>query len=225
MSTVSSVASTIRTRLQETTASQWSDAQIIYQIAAAEQWLADLIGKFPGSGKYRYTETFTLTANAETYTLSSLTKPFAEMLEIGMQYPSGVFSPLATMEDAQEFTWRGPQNWNPGGFVRPAYRLLDDTIQFLPKSESDRTMRITYRFLPTVKTSSGDTLETPQREDYVLITRVLHFLLGDAREKNMAFEEEHASMLAELEARWCGRQYGSNTETVKRRASPMLYPN
>lgn len=221
---VSDALTPLRVRLQETAARQWTDAQVISYISMADKWLVNFIGKLPGSGKFIYTQTFTLTANSETYNLSSLTKLFAEMKEIGMQFPNGTYAQLETMQDSQEFMWRGPNQWTPGGLVRPAYRLLDETIQFLPIAAADRAMRITYRWKAGAKTASSDALESPQDEIDVLLTRALHFALADARETNTAFEQEHAALLSEVEDRWCGRQYGSNTETVKRRASPVLFP-
>lgn len=222
---VSDVITPLRVRLGEATARQWADVgQLVNYVSDADFWLVDLIGKLPGSGKFIYTQTFTLPASSETYNLSSLTKKFAEMREIGMSFPNGVYAPLDTMQDSDEFMWRGPQNWTPGGLVRPVYRLLDEAIQFLPIAAADRTMRITYRWRATPKTAVNDSMESPQEEIAALITRALHFALADARETNTAFEQEHAVLVGEIEARWQGRQYGSNTERVKQRASHALFP-
>lgn len=221
MSTVSTVLSKLRTRLDETSANEWTDAQLISYIADAEQWLAARLGMLPGSGRFRYRDTISLGASTETYALASLTKRFAEVIEMQMLWQS-VYIDVPYLHDGDDAAARSMSTYVPGRVV-PHYKLYGETLQFLPVSSEARTLYLTYRYLPSFKTSSGESLETPQDWDHLLVLRAAHFANSDAGQVNTAFDEEYAALVAEMEDREAGRAYGSSKETVRPVASRSLF--
>jgi len=221
VSALSTVLSSLRTRLDETSANEWTDAQLIGYIAEAEQWLADKMGRLTGSGRFRYRDTIALTGSSETYALSSLTKRFAEVIEIQMLW-QGEYLDLPYMHDGDDGRLRSLSLYVPGQVV-PHYSLFDDNLKFLPVSTEGRTLYLLYRYLPAVKTASGDTLDTPQDYDNLLVVRAAHFANSDAGQANTAFEDEYASLIAELEEREQGRAYGARQEVVKPSSARSLF--
>jgi len=214
VSTIADVVTRIRVRIDETTARKWADSgQLTTYASEAEQWLANLLGKIPGSGRFRVRETFTLTASAETYTLSSFTNRVQEILEIQTQVGNRwvrcrVFTDGDTEAQLRNLSLGG-------GIVIPAYRLVGESIQFLPTLPVARSMAMYFRYMPTIKTSG--TLETPDQYLGDLVNRAVHFALADAGLANGKFEEEYAARLAEIEEMESQRQYGADTERVRRR--------
>lgn len=219
----------LRKRIQEATALEWDDAgQLLQYLSDGEQWLADLIGKLPGSGKYRSVEfPLTLPAATEYFSLTVGTNPTAlakwcqEVIEIGMQVENGRYVRLLPLRDGEDSYFRGSTSTTTGGLILPRYRFVDEQIQFLPLSTGPRTLKIEYRYLPVLKTTG--TLETPQREMTTLVTYASFFALGDAGESNDSFEKQHPALVAAIEARWGGREYGSRSETVRRQTSRVLF--
>ena len=59
MSTVATVLADLRTLLDESSANEWTDAELIKDIANAEQDLASRMGNLRGSGRFRYRESIT----------------------------------------------------------------------------------------------------------------------------------------------------------------------
>ena len=221
MSTVATVLSNLRIRLDETSANEWTDAQLITYISDAEQWLADRMGRFVGSGRFRYRDTIALTGTSETYALSSLTKRFAEVIEI-QQLWQGEYIDLPYLHDGDDGRARSLSLYVPGSVI-PHYTLFGDELKFLPVSTEARTLYLLYRYLPTVKTASGETLETPQDYDNLLVTRAAHFANSDAGQVNTAFDDEYSSLIAELEDREQGRAFGARQEVVKPASTRALF--
>lgn len=221
MSTVATVLAKLRIRLDETSANEWTDAQLISYIADAEQWLAAKLGMLVGSGRFRYRDTIALSASTETYALTSLTKRFAEVIEVQMLWQS-VYIDLPRLHDGDDALARSLSTYVPGNVV-PHYCLFAETIKFLPVSSEARTIYLNYRYLPSIKTASGDTLETPQDWDHLLVLRAAHFANADAGQVNTSFDEEYASLIAELEEREQGRGFGSRQETIRPVAARSLF--
>lgn len=221
MSTVSTVLANLRTRLDETSANEWTDAQLIGYIADAEQWLASRLGKLVGSGRFRYRDTISLSASTETYALSSLTKRFAEVIEIQMLWQNQYID-LPCLHDGDDGMLRSASTVVPASVI-PHYAIFADTLKFLPVSSEARTLYLLYRYLPSFKTSSGESLETPQDWDHLLVLRAAHFANSDAGQVNTSFDEEYAALVAEMEDREAGRAFGSRKETVRPVASRSLF--
>ena len=221
MSTVSTVLANLRTRLDETSASEWTDAQLITYLSNGEQWLADRIGRLIGSGRFRYRDTITLGGSAETYALTSLTKRFAEVIEI-QQLWQGEYIDLPFLHDGDDGRARSLSLYVPGSVI-PHYSIFNDELKFLPVSTEARTIYLLYRYLPSFKTTSGETLETPQDWDHLLVLRAAHFANSAAGQVNTAFDDEYASLLAELEDREQGRAFGSREEVVKPSSTRAMF--
>lgn len=222
MSTVAAVLARLRIRLDETSANEWDDSsQLIPYLAEAEQWLADRLGRLVGSGRFRYRESFALPASTETYALSSLTKRFAEVIEAQHLW-SDVYIPLPPLQDGMDARLRSLSTTVPAS-ATPHYALFGDTLKFLPIASGERTIVLLYRYLPTIKTASGESLETPQDWDHLLVLRAAHFANSDAGQANLSFEDEYASLIAEMEDREAGRTFGSQSETVHATAARSLF--
>lgn len=220
--TISTVLADMRVRLDEPTADKWTDDQLIYYIAEAEQWLANYLRTLVGSGRFRYRESFSLPADTETYALSSLTKRFIEVISLQINWQNEYID-LLPLRDGDDGIVRGVINSVPGGIVVPRYTIWAETFKFLPLSSSARTIFALYEWLPSIKSTSGQTLETPADYDPYLITRAAHFALADAGVVNKPFEDEHSDLIAHIERMEQGRVFGASTETVRPRASRSLF--
>ena len=197
MSTIQTIVTAMRVKLQEATASQWSDAnQLIPYASQAERWLARMLSQIPGSRRFNKRETFTLAANTEAFDLTTLSKRFASIMEVAVLVGQ-VYVPMERFNDEDE---EGLRNYSlGGGYLRSKYTLMDDSLVFLPTYQAARTMAIRYRWIPTIKSSSSDTIETPAEYDQDLVNRALHDASGDIGQQNQSFEEKYAIRLAEIE--------------------------
>ena len=217
--TVAQAITRMRVRLDETTASKWADSgQLVNYISDAEQWLRNLLVKIPGSGRFRVRDTFTLSASSETFAVSGLSHRFGELIEMECLI-GGVWVPLRTMEDGVADAYYR----NTANTYVPVYRLMGESFQFLPISTEARSMAVVHRYKPSIKTSSSDTLETP--DDYVgdLVLRALHFAMADAGLTNSKFEEENGARIAEIEYIESSRFQGANTERIRMKSTRRLF--
>ena len=224
MSTVQRIVDRVRVRLNETTARKWTDAtQIVPYVADAEQWFEDLLGRIHGSGRYRTRQTFSVAPNVETYPLSSFPTGyrFAEMIELSVLVGSWRV-PMKTLPDGDDDA-RLRNLGLGGGIIIPAYRLFGEELQLLPATPATRNYAANYRYQTAIKTLATDNLDTPAEYDGDIVNRVLHFALADSGIENRKFEEEFAARLSEIEAKECGRQYGANTETTRRKTTRSLF--
>lgn len=220
MSTLATLTTAARLRLDEASAHEWTDAQIAGYLNNSEIWLGDLLGNQVGSGLFRYRDTAPLTAGLTVLALSSLTKTFVEMVKVSLQYDGTYWAPLKQMDDEDEDTLRNAATTS-SGIVLPRWRLFGSDVQFLPPLAVTRTVAFTYRYLPAVKTSG--TIETPVIEDDLLVLRAAHFAMADRRETNAAFESEYASRVTETIERYQGRQFGARGERVRTRVASRFY--
>ena len=77
MSTLfSTLISQMRTRLGEATAAEWTDAQLLNYLSAAEVWEARFLAKLRNSGRFQYQEQLTLASATSNILWSALTKRF-----------------------------------------------------------------------------------------------------------------------------------------------------
>ncbi len=221
MSTIATLVTAARYRLDELSAHEWDDDnQLIPYINKAEIWVGELIGKLPGCGLFKYRDTSSLTAGTTTIALSSLTKAFAEMRRIELQHDGTYWVNLAQMDEEDESRLRNAAI-SISGDVIPKWRLFDTNIEFLPALSTTRTVGISYRWVPAVKTSG--TIETPALEDDLIVLRAAHFAMADRRETNSAFDVEYGSRIAETIDRYSGRQFGARGERVRTRVTSRFY--
>lgn len=215
MSTIATIVTRARTRLEEADARKWSDAdQLIPYASEAHQWLARVLNRIPKAKRFRYRETFTWTASSETYAVSGLTKQFDWLVSLAVQV-SSLWVPVCQFEDDDENILSNLSLG--GGFQVPRVTLQDGTLYREPIFRSDQTFRIRYGYTPAVTSSSATTIETPPEYDLDLVNRLVHFALADAGMKNTAFEEEYAARLGEIEELERSR-LGVRSERVVQRA-------
>ena len=214
MSTVQTIVDELRVRLEESTARKWSDAdQLIPYVNEAERWLARLLSHIPKSNRFRYRQTFTIAANAETYDLTGLTKKFDWMISLAVQV-SNLWVPCGVFEDDDE---QPLSNLSlGGGTLVPRVSIADDTLLFEPAFQSARTARIRYGYIPTIKTSSVTTLETPDEYLLDIINRALWFAQADAGISNEGQMAQLAQRELEIEALERARLGISNERVVLR---------
>lgn len=198
--TLGTARTQLRTRLGESAANEWADDTLLTYIQRAEVWLANLIGRIPNSGRFRYKESMTLSANSDTIATTGLTKRFGGIRTLYMILPGGFYSnPLVRIDETEEDLYRGSTLYNTAsGNTVPAYLLRDPNVVFIPIATEARTIVFDYRYLPTAGKAAGADLETP--DDYLdaLITRAVHFALADVGEANGSFENEHAAVIDEI---------------------------
>lgn len=198
MSTVSTILSRVRTRLNETTARQWSDSdQLIPYISEAERWLARMLSRIPKSHRFRVLhESITNPANTATFDLTGLTKKFDWLISLSVVV--GNREILVHQSEDGDNPWLRNASIG-GGDIVPRLNIQDDNLVLLPTYGASRTLYIDYGWVPAVKTSTSATIETPTEYDGDLVARVLHFALSDVGQANTKFEEEYAVRLAEIE--------------------------
>lgn len=197
MSTIQSVIDRMRVRLEEDTARKWSDStQLIPYASEAERWLARTLSHMPKSKRFRYRQSITWTASSETFDLTTLTKRFDWLINLGVLVGS-VYQKVYQFEDDDEDAL-----WNlslGGGAMIPRVTIADDTLVREPSFGTAQTFRIRYGYIPAIKTSASDTLETPDEYLLDVVNRAMHFANADAGISNKAIDEEYAVRLGEIE--------------------------
>ena len=197
-STVQTIVDRLRVRLEESTARKWSDAdQLIPYTSQAERWLARMLSRIPKSHRFRVVhETFTNPANTSVYDLTGLAKRFDWLVSLSVLV-GNVEVPVFTYEDGDDPHLRNLSLG--GGAIIPRVDIQDDNLILLPTFGAARTMYISYGWIPSIKTSAGADLQTPQEYDEDVACRALHFALSDAGLANTKFEEQYAARLNEIE--------------------------
>lgn len=222
--------STLKTRvlaqLRDTGQQKWTDNTELFQlISNAEQWLAQFLGNIRGSGRFTVQETISLSASTEASNISSLTsaatKVFVAVRYMDMLTTSNTRQPMPVIPEGDENIWR--ESVLAGGAVVPGYFIRNDQFIFLPTSSSARTIYCTYQWIPIVKTSSGDTAETPTQYDDMLVNRAVFDAQAREGESERKFEEKYAVRLSEIEDMECSRLDRGATQTVKNVTSRMLF--
>jgi len=226
--TIADIVSAARVRLQEATARAWEDSgQLTRYASLAEQWYAGYFAPKPGVKLFRYLDTFTVAANATTFDLrpagtppTGLTKNFSRLVNLYLVWENGEWIPLKFLDDTQEHRARNAVIVLSGPVI-PRYNMQGDSLLLVPPQAATRNYAIRYIYLPLAKTSGN--LETPPEDDDLLVLRLTHYALADARETNTAFEVEHESRIAETLNRLVGREFGSRGERVRSRTARLLY--
>lgn len=215
MSTVQTIVDIVRIKIEEATERKWSDStQLIPHVSKAERWLARMLSRIKKSNRFRYRETFTWTASSETFDLTTLTKRFDWMIHLAVLV-GNVYIPVFAYEDDDETVLANLSL--AGGIPIPRVNLADNTLWREPTYASAQTFRIRYGYIPSIKTSAGTTIETPDEYDDDLALRAALFALADAGIKNEAYETLLAVRVAEIEDLERSR-FGTNKATVLQRA-------
>lgn len=227
-STYSSVEADVRLSLGEASAVEWTSAQLVAHINRAEKWLAALLGRLQGSGRFLQEENVTLSASSETVALSSLpstaTKTLLSIEYVHFQASNGVWVTCHPIQIGDQSYLRGGTSFTVSGDVAPSFELRRPNILFLPVSSAARTLKVCYRWIPIEKTSTSDSLETPKQYDDLIIARTLFYALGDEGEEDSSFEKRYASRLADVEMFEVGAQYGSGRgERITNRNSRHIF--
>ncbi len=213
----STILADLRTEIGEDTAIEWTDAQLYRYVSRAEQWLSRFLAELPGSGRFRYQESLTLTGASSTIAFSALAKTLAKVYYIDMLSTAGTYAPLREIPESHEAMWEEATNVGPS--VTPGYILRNDTFVFKPVSSSDRTMRFTYSWTPAAKSSGGSTLETPAEYDDIVVARARYDALAAEGESDDAFDAKYANRLGEIESWEVARGTRGHVETVRRTRS------
>jgi len=213
---IGTIVDRLRVRLEEPTARKWSNAdQLIPYASEAERWLARMLSRLPKSRRFRVlAESLTIPADTSIVAVSGLAKRFDYLIKVDVLV-GNVRIPCPRFEDADDTFLRNMSL--AGGVLVPAVQTQDDNLVFLPTHGAARTAYVSYGWIPTIKTSTGTTLETPQEYDGDVVQRALHFALSDLGVTNTSFEEQYAARLAEIEDLERSR-IGVSTERVVRTA-------
>lgn len=227
MTTVNGILTPLRIRLDEISAHEWANAdQLITYISNAERWLAGLLSDLPGCGLFRVRDVQTVSANATTLAITSLTstatKVFYKARNVSMLLDGLNWTNLHQLDEDDENNARNIA-LSGGGVIVPRWRLFGTDFQFLPARSTATSCAVSYQWIPIVKTSTSDTIETPAMEDDLLVLRAAFSAMADRRESNEALNNELAQRLQDAVARYQGRQYGSRGERVRARTTRLLY--
>ncbi len=226
--TYSAMKSRLLTKLRDPNQQEWTDDTELYGlISNAEQWLATYLGSLRGSGRFVVQEAITLAANTSTVAISSLsaaaTKVFLGVRYMDMLTEGGYRAPMLPIPDGDEAQYRAPTQAPVGGMWAPGYFIRDDSFIFLPVASQARTIYLTYQWIPIVKTSGSDTLETPTQYDDMILLRAAFDALGAEGENETTFEQKYATRLADIEDAEVNRLGRGITETVKTVTSRVLF--
>ena len=213
-STIQNVVDYARVRLGESAERRWLDTQLVTYVSEAERALAGFLNRIKKSNRFRVVkESITLSANAESFDLTTLAKAFDWLITVSVVI-ANVERLLVNFEDEDAPYLR---NLNLGGGC-PISRinLQDDNLIVEPKFGSARTLYVAYAWIPAKKTSLSDSIETPQKYDDVLVEYVVWKAQADNQQANVKFEEQFAVRLSEIADLERSRRGTSNERVVQR---------
>lgn len=215
MSTIQTIVTAARTRLDEATAAKFSDAtQLIPYTSKAERRLAGILNRIPKGRRFRKLhESITFAANAETFDLTTLAKPFDWLIEV-----------TVIVGTAEELLYNFEDGDSPalrnmglaGGSIIGRVELQDDNLVVLPKFGSARTMYVSYGWVPLAKTSASDAIETPEKYDDDLRDYVVWYASADLGLVNTTIDQQFAMREAEIEDLERSRRGTSNEKVLSR---------
>ena len=215
MSTIQTIVDAARVRLDEPTAAKFSDSsQLIPYTSKAERRLAGILNRIPKGRRFRKLhESITVTANSETFDLTTLAKAFDWLISVSMLVGNQEVL-LVNYEDGE-----APYLRNAGlggGLSISRIDLQDENLVLLPKSTTARTMYVDYAWLPAAKTSAASTIETPVKYDDDLRDYVVWYASADLGLVNNTIEEQFAMREAEIEDLERSRRGISNEKVIRR---------
>lgn len=201
----STLIADVRLHLRETTADEWTDAQIATYLSRSERWLARWLSGLRNSGRFVQSDSMTLAASTETLAMETTGTPpsaFTYIVDniryIDMQVSGGGWAACYPLREGDENAVRGPNVPISTDLSVPTYFIRGTNLHFLPISGGARTLRITYGWIPAAKTSAS-TAETPTQYDDILVLRAVYDALGVVGENEGTFDAKYATRLAEIE--------------------------
>lgn len=219
----SALLSRLRTKVRETTANEWSDAELYQYLTYGERWLANFLSQVPNSGRFVYQEQKSLAASASTYALSGLTKLFVAVRDLYMIGPNSIWIPLSQFQEGDENLYVVPNVTTVSGLCIPSYRIREDDGVFRPVASSARTIVWEYNWQPAVKTTGADTADTPIQYDDLLVDRAAWDALQVIGEADGSFEEQRSMRIAEVEYQECDRGTRGVTTTPRNVSTRLLF--
>jgi len=223
-STVTTLLANTRLHLQEATAREWTDAQIITYISRSYLRFAAYLSMLKGSDWFQTTEDVTLAADGTTVLLTAFTNDLAAIKHIMFKETSGFYVQCLPFQEGDDFRLLYTTTLVVNSNTAPRYRLRQpDNIYFLPKSGAARTINVTYRYRPTALTTGSDTVATPLEYDDVIEYRAAILALADEGEKDPQFEGLLSERLAEIEEQETNTNAEAGTMTVKNVTTRHLF--
>lgn len=226
----SNLVTYLRDDIRESSADEWTDAQLARYLSRAEQWFARWLSALRNSGRFLYEEQFTLSASTETYDTTGLTKAdgtaghLTAIRRIDKLVANNVWQPCQMIREGQEHFYRYPSTVPAQPWAVPGYYLRDSDLVFLPTISESQTLRINYSWIPVAK-GTGGTAETPVEYDDILLKRAGYDALGTTGESEMTFVEKYATRLAEIESWECDRASAGVSTTIKKVTTWGMFPS
>ncbi len=184
MSTIDQLETRTRLLLQETTANEWTQAQLFERINDAHEFLAAKMRVIFNSGWFSATQTFTVAASTETYDLSGLTRLFTSIKSLWHTRSDGSEKRIEALDEA-DINLSRLAGITVNADVEPGYFLLraggTNNLHLLPLAGATRTFRIYHGYQPPVLTTSQN-LHTPPRYDDIVAKRAAWLALMDEGE-------------------------------------------
>lgn len=196
MTTYANMTTSVRIRLDEAVARRFSDsAQLVPYISQGERRLAGILSRIPKGHRFRAIhESFTITADATTFALTSLgasVREFDWLIAVSIVV-ANLEVPVLTFEENEQPFLRNMIL--SGGSPISRVDLQDDNLVILPSFGSARTGYASYGWIPVVKTTGN--LETPVKYDDMVRDWAVWYANADA---GMANREQEAQLLVREE--------------------------
>lgn len=224
--------SAIRTRvlraLRDPNAVTWdNDSEIYFEVSNAERKVARLLGDLRGSGMFAVTDTISLSANATSTNISALssaaTKEFVGVRFMEKLSTDNKRIPVERIPEGDEHIWRGSTTTVTSSDRAPGYTIRADAFLWLPVINAAQTIYCTYQWVPVVKTTGSDTLDTQTGVDDFIVKTAADELLAAEGERERQFEEFLVERWARIEDEYCDRTNRGLTDTVKNVSTRVLF--
>lgn len=214
----------VESALRDTDDHEWSQAERIQALSDSERFWAELLAGIHGSGRFVYQETITLSANATSYAVSGLTKSFQGVRSMHLVRSNGSWSPpLQEFQEGDERILVGSTGYTVPSDVAPCYRVREDAIIFRPVSGGARSIVVNYNWLPAVKTSTGDSADTPTQYDDALVARAVWTLLRKIGARDSSWEDFGGIRQLEIEQAESNRGTRAEGEHVRTVGARSLF--
>lgn len=204
-STVDSLIAEIRRLLRESEAVEWEDADLLRVLRQEYRDFSAALGMLPGPGWFTQTVEFTMPANTTEYDLTDALDPtagtFAAIKALWYRPPVGRAVEIDEAAKGQEELYRLGPTESPVGQCSPARRWLTrpggvPTLNAHPESNLARDFIAHLRYEPP-EIDEGDSVETAERHDDVLVMGAVLRALLELEEEDPAIERRYARKRAE----------------------------
>ena len=227
--TLSQARALLRRMLREPTANQWSDARLNELIQQSDWAEFIALQKIRNSGFGQIQEEITLAADATTFSLTTGTPPtgltynLEAILFVEHQGTSGFWNLCRVLQEGDEYSLRAVNATIATGDVPPYYRLRRPNIVFLPAASAARTLRVTYRPLPTALSADGTNLNCPDVLVQLVTTRAASFAMADLGEEETQFDSAYGVLKDEAFRMYDNVNAEGRSLTMKLVESPGMF--